>query len=205
MTSNRPLTRVLLLSALAVLFLAMFYLGTGDTDKDIFLALYARDVPWLAATALAVTQLGDWGTVIGVTALGVLWLFYRGDQWAALTLMIASFGGRLLVVLQKDYFARLRPDEHLRLVEVQSESFPSGHSANPMVAYLPLALLLFDDPKQRRVAAAFAISLALLSGISRPMLGVHWPSDVIAGWSFGLLWVALVFAVMERWKPAVRR
>jgi len=93
----------------------------------------------------------------------------------------------------------------MRLVEVQSDSFPSGHSANPMVAYLPMALLLFHDEKYRRIAAAFAISLALLSGISRPMLGVHWPSDVIAGWSFGLLWVAFVFAVMERWKPAVRR
>lgn len=205
MTSTVLLTRVLPLSALAILFLAMFYLGTGDADKDVLFSLYARDVPWLAATAIAVTQIGGWWTVVAVTILGVLWLFYRGDRWAALTLLIASFGGRLLVVLQKDYFARLRPDEHLRLVEVQSDSFPSGHSANPMVAYLPLALLLFRDPRQQRIAAAVAISLALLSGISRPMLGVHWPSDVVAGWSFGLLWVALVFAVMKRWKPAVRR
>ena len=201
MTSNRLLTRVLPLTSLAVLFLAMFYLGTGDTDKDMLFALYARDVPWLAATALAVTQLGNWWTVIGITAVGVIWLFYRGDRWGAVTLILASFGGRLLVMLMKDYFARLRPEEHLRLVEVQSDSFPSGHSANPMVAYLPMALLLFHDEKHRRIAAAFAISLALLSGLSRPMLGVHWPSDVIAGWSFGLLWVAFVFAVMERWKP----
>ncbi|HEX6409603.1 MAG TPA: phosphatase PAP2 family protein [Sphingomicrobium sp.] len=205
MTSTVLLTRVLPLSALAILFLAMFYLGTGEADKDVLFSLYARDVPWLAATAFAVTQIGGWWTVVAVTILGALWLLYRGDRWAALTLLIASLGGRLLVVLQKDYFARLRPDEHLRLVEVQSDSFPSGHSANPMVAYLPLALLLFRDPRQQRIAAAFAISLALLSGISRPMLGVHWPSDVVAGWSFGLLWVALVFAVMERWKPAIRR
>ena len=205
MTSNPLLTRVLPVAALAVLFLAMFYLGTGDTDKDVLFSLYARDIPWLASAALAVTQLGNWWTVIGITAVGALWLLYRGDRWAALTLMLCSFGGRLLVVLQKDYFARLRPEEHMRLVEVQSDSFPSGHSANPMVAYLPMALLLFHDEKHRRIATAFAISLALLSGISRPMLGVHWPSDVIAGWSFGLLWVAFVFAVMERWKPAVRR
>ena len=205
MTSNSLLARVLPLSALAVLFLAMFYLGTGDTDKDVLLSLYARDIPWLMAGALAVTQLGNWWTVIAVTVVGALWLLYRGDRWAAVTLMLASFGGRLLVVLQKEYFARLRPEEHLRLVEVQSDSVPSGHSANPMVAYLPLALLVFHDDRHRRIAAAFAISLALLSGISRPMLGVHWPSDVIAGWSFGLLWVAFVFAVMERWKPAARR
>ena len=205
MTSNRLLTRGLPLSALALLFLAMLYLGTGDVDKDVLLSLYARDIPWLLTSALAVTQLGNWWTVIAVTLVGMAWFLYRGDRWAAATLMIASFGGRLLVMLQKDFFARLRPEEHLRLVEVQSDSFPSGHSANPMVAYLPLALLLFRDPGHRRAAAAFAISLALLSGLSRPMLGVHWPSDVIAGWSFGLLWVALVFAVMERWKPASRR
>jgi undecaprenyl-diphosphatase len=204
MTSNL-LTRVLPLAALAALFVEMFYLGTGDADKDVLLSLYARDIPWLLTGALAVTQLGDWWTVIAVTVVGALWLLYRGDRWAAVTLMIASFGGRLLVILQKDFFARLRPEEHLRLVEVQSDSFPSGHSANPMVAYLPLALLVFHDDRHRRMAAAFAISLALLSGISRPMLGVHWPSDVIAGWSFGLLWVAIVFAVMNRWKPAVRR
>lgn len=204
MTSSIFLTRVLPPSALAILFLAMLFLGTGDVDKDVLFSLYARDVPWLAATALAVTQIGGWWTVVAVTIVGTLWFLYRGDRWAALTLLIASLGGRLFVVLQKDYFARLRPDEHLRLVEVQSDSFPSGHSANPMVAYLPLALLLFRDPRQQRIAAAVAISLALLSGISRPMLGVHWPSDVVAGWSFGLLWVALVFAVMKRWKP-VRR
>lgn len=205
MKSALQFTRVLPLLALAALFVAMLYLGAGNADKDVLMALYARDVPWLAASAAAVTQLGSWWTVIAVTIVAALWFFYCGDRWAAVTLLLASFGGRLLVVVQKDYFARLRPEEHLRLVEVQSDSFPSGHSANPMVAYLPLALLLFDDPQRKRLAAAVAISVALLSGISRPMLGVHWPSDVVAGWSFGLLWVTLVFAVMARWKPAVRR
>ena len=67
----------------------------------------------------------------------------------------------------------------MRLVEVSYQSFPSGHAANSTIAYVALALLLFDDPKQRRVAVAAAMVLALLIGISRPMLGVHWPSDVV--------------------------
>ena len=117
--------------------------------------------------------------------------------------LIASFSGRLLVVLEKAYFARLRPEEHLRLAEVHYQSFPSGHSANSMIAFLTIALLAFDDPKQRRWAAAAAVSLSVLIGISRPMLGVHWPSDVIAGWSFGLFWTLLVLGLSSRWERRV--
>ena len=202
MTSNRlPARPVLLAGMLAPLWLAMLLLGAGAVDRDILYALYTRDEPLLQQAALGITQLGNWWTVVGVTLAGALFLFWRGKRWDALTLLIATFTGRGLVILQKDYFARLRPEEHLRLVDVSYQSFPSGHAANPTIAYVGLALLLFDDPKQRRVAAAVAMVLAMLIGISRPMLGVHWPSDVIAGWAFGLMWIALIFSIMERWKP----
>ena len=202
MTSNLlPARPVLLAGILGLLWLAMLLLGAGAVDRDILYALYTRDEPLLMQAALGVTQLGNWWTVVGVTLAGALLLFYRGKKWGALTLLIATFTGRGLVILQKDYFARLRPEEHLRLVEVSYQSFPSGHAANPTIAYVALALLLFDDPKRRRVAVITALVLALFIGISRPMLGVHWPSDVVAGWAFGLLWIALIFAIMERWKP----
>ena len=206
MTSDRlPLRPLLLASLLVPLWVAMLLLGSGAVDQYLLLALYARDEPWLALAALGFTFLGNWWTVVGVTLAGALLLLYRGNRWGALTLLIATFTGRALVILQKAYFARLRPEEDLRLVEVSYQSFPSGHAANPTIAYVGLALLLFDDPKQRRVAAIGAMALAMLIGISRPMLGVHWPSDVVGGWSFGLLWLALVFSVMERWRPSVRR
>jgi undecaprenyl-diphosphatase len=202
MTSNLvPGRPVLLAGILALLWLAMLLLGAGGVDRDILLALYARDEPWLALAALGFTQLGNWWTVVGVTVAGSLLLLWRGKRWGALTLLIATFTGRALVILQKAYFARLRPEEDLRLVEVSYQSFPSGHAANPTIAYVALALLLFDDPKRRRVAVITAMVLALLIGISRPMLGVHWPSDVVAGWAFGLMWIALIFAMMERWEP----
>lgn len=206
MTSNRlPAQPVLLAGMLVPLWLSMLLLGAGTVDRDILLGLYARDEPWLALAALGFTYLGNWWTVVGVTFAGALLLLYRGKNWGALTLLIVTFTGRALVILQKAYFARLRPEEDLRLVEVSYQSFPSGHAANPTIAYVGLALLLFDDPKQRRVAAIGAMALAMLIGISRPMLGVHWPSDVVGGWSFGLLWLALVFSVMERWRLSVRR
>ncbi len=115
-------------------------------------------------------------------------------------LLIASFSGRALVILEKAYFARLRPEEHLRLVEVHYQSFPSGHSANSMIVFLGLALLGFDDSAHRHRAVAAALLLTFLIGLSRPMLGVHWPSDVIGGWSFGALWLLLICAIGERWR-----
>jgi undecaprenyl-diphosphatase len=188
-------------AGLAALWLAMLLLGTGGADRAVLLALYAGDQPWLALAALGFTYLGNWPTVVAVTLIGAGWLLYRGRRRSALLLLIASFTGRGLVILEKAYFARLRPEENLRLAEVHYQSFPSGHSANSMIVYLGIALLAFDDPRHRRMAVAGALLLSFLVGLSRPMLGVHWPSDVVAGWSFGALWLLLVLAVGERIRP----
>ncbi len=190
---------LLTLAVLAGVWLAMLLLGAGNSDRALLMALYAGDEPWLALAALGFTYLGNWPTVVAVTILGSGWLLYRGKRRAALLLLIASFSGRLLVILEKAYFARLRPEENLRLAEVHYQSFPSGHAANSMIVYLGFALLAFDDPRHRRWAVAAALLLSVLIGFSRPMLGVHWPSDVVAGWSFGLFWTLLVIAVAERW------
>jgi undecaprenyl-diphosphatase len=205
MSINRPWLKVGVLAALAALWLAMLLLGTGDGDREVLMALYAGDEPWPALAAMGFTYLGNWPTVVVVTILGAAWLAYRGKRRAALVLLFASFSGRLLVILEKAYFARLRPEEHLRLAEVHYQSFPSGHSANSMIVYLGLALLAFDDPKHRRWAVAGAVALSVLIGLSRPMLGVHWPSDVVAGWSFGLFWTLLVLGLAERWQKKEKR
>ena len=69
-----------------------------------------------------------------------------------------------------------------------------------MIVFLGFALLGFEDPVHRHRAIAAALLLTFLIGLSRPMLGVHWPSDVIGGWSFGALWVLLIYAIGERWR-----
>jgi undecaprenyl-diphosphatase len=92
------------------------------------------------------------------------------------------------------------------MVEVHYQSFPSGHSANAMIVYVGLALLAFDDARWRRWAVGAALALAFGVGISRPMLGVHWPSDVVGGWAFGAFWLLLVLWLGERFAPrAVKR
>ncbi len=205
MSIDRPWLKASVLAALAALWLAMLLLGTGDGDREVLMALYAGDEPWLALAAMGFTYLGNWPTVVVVTILGAAWLAYRGKRRAALVLLIASFSGRLLVILEKAYFARLRPEENLRLAEVHYQSFPSGHSANSMIAYLCIALLAFDDPRHRLWAATGAVLLSVLIGFSRPMLGVHWPSDVVAGWSFGLFWTLLVLGLAEGWQKKEKR
>jgi undecaprenyl-diphosphatase len=108
---------------------------------------------------------------------------------------------RALVIIQKYEFDRLRPDEHLRLVEVSSKSFPSGHSANSMLVY-PLCALLLAPPRWRRAALTMAVVLAIGVGVSRVLLGVHWPSDVVGGWSFGAISALLILQAHERSVPA---
>lgn len=178
----------------------MLLLGAGPVDNRVLLALYAADEPWLALAAMGFTFLGNWSTLVPVTLAGAGWLLFRRRWSDALLLLVVSFSGRGIVIGMKDYFERLRPEENLRLVEVHYKSFPSGHSANSMMVYLSLALLLAPEGHRRAWAAA-AVALSLLVGISRPMLGVHWPSDVLAGWAFGLLWVLACFAAAKRIRP----
>jgi len=199
MTVNAAQVRPYLFAALLfATWLAMLLLGAGNVDRDVLLALHADNERALANAAIWLTKLGDWWTVVPITLAGAAWLFFKRRPWAAIALLVCSFGGRVLVILQKDYFARMRPEEHLRMVEVHYMSFPSGHAANSIVAYFAMALLLFEDQNQRRIVVACTLVLALLIGLSRLVLGVHWPSDVIAGWSFGLLWVGLVFAILHQ-------
>ena len=177
----------------------MLLLGAGPVDRALLLELHAADAPWLALAAFGFTFLGNWTTLVPVTIVGALLLLWKRSWREALLLMAVTFTGRGLVILQKDFFDRLRPDENLRSVEVHYQSFPSGHSANSMMVYLTLALLLAPE-RQRRGWAIAAIVLSLLIGLSRPMLGVHWPSDVVGGWSLGLLWALLLLRIAQTLK-----
>jgi undecaprenyl-diphosphatase len=186
---------------IALLFaawLAMLLLGAGEVDRAVLFALYAADEPWLALAAMGFTFLGNWSTLVPATLLGAALLWWKRGWREAALLVAISLSGRGLVLLQKGWFARLRPDENIRMVDIHGLSFPSGHSANSMMVYLTFALL-FAPAGQRRRWAAAAIALSLLIGISRPMLGVHWPSDVLGGWTLGLLWTLLCLWVADRY------
>jgi membrane-associated phospholipid phosphatase len=166
--------------------------GGGPLDRDVLLALHAGAHPALVRAAWIVTQFGDEAVLLPVTALVALLLIVRRERRAAVLLLLVTLSGRLLVELQKGWTARPRPEAELHLVGTQTWSFPSGHAANATIVALALALLLVRDPRRRLPALIAAALLAFLVGLSRVMLGVHWPSDVVAGWAFGLLGTVLL-------------
>ncbi|WP_420140412.1 phosphatase PAP2 family protein [Sphingomonas sp.] len=125
---------------------------------------------------------------------GVALLALAGRRREALWLFATIASGRLLVEGLKGLIGRTRPDAAGRLVEVSSASFPSSHSAGAMLTVAAILAVLRPPPP----IAIVALSWPLLVGLSRLVLGVHWPSDVLAGWGFALLWVALLAAWLRR-------
>jgi len=184
--------------ALAGIWLTMLLCGGGPLDRQIYEALYAGHRPMLAGIARVLTFLGEPTVLIGAGLVCALWLWWRGRGRLAAALVLIILIGRALGEAQKYWIARVRPDVEPHLVIVKTSSFPSGHATSSMIFYLTLALVLTAGSRWHRVAAAGAILLSLLIGISRVMLGVHWPSDVIGGWAFGMLWVLLTLRLSER-------
>jgi undecaprenyl-diphosphatase len=157
-------------------------------NEQIYRSLYAADDRVLARMAWTISVLGGWIALSTVTILGAIALALKRRRRAAL-LLIAVFGGRFLIELQKIVFNHPRPSLSQHLTSVESMSFPSAHAGNSMITYLAIALLVPIGIGLRTTAVGIALLLAGFIGLSRIVLGVHWPSDVVGGWAFGILWV----------------
>ncbi len=175
----------------------------GDTfamDKAVVTGLRTVADPaipigphWLERWMIDFTALGGAPvlTLITVVVVGLL-MALRKFRMAGFVALAVS-GGAILSVAIKAVFNRARPEIVPHLVEVSSASFPSGHAMNSAIVYLTLAVLLARSQESRRVQVfliGVAIALALLIGTTRVYLGVHWPSDVLAGWSVGAVYAA---------------
>lgn len=196
---NKPV--LWLVGTLLLVWLSMLLLGTGNLDRAVLNEIYGGHRPALADAARVITMFGDGRVVTLFTAIGALFLIRERQLLPAAVIVVGPMIGKALTELQKYEINRMRPAEDPHLVVVHNLSFPSGHSANAMMTYVALALFLFGRTDRRTICVAGAVALALLVGLSRVVLGVHWPSDVIGGWSYGLVWALLLYAISRRSKP----
>lgn len=155
----------------------------------------------MTGQAVLVTQIGGVGILVSILLLAVALLAYARRWRDAVSLTGIVIGGRLAIELLKLVIDRPRPSFGPYPVDVASLSFPSGHAGNSMVTFLTLALVA-APARMRTVAVPVALLASLVIGATRPLLGVHWPSDVLGGWAFGIGWVVALSALTRRWRDA---
>ena len=178
---------------------------TKKFDQSILRALREPGNPrqligpaWVLTVVRDITALGGafvMSLVIGGTT-GFLLLVRR--YHTVVFLLIATGGATILNIAIKSIIDRPRPEVVPHLTDVSSASFPSGHSAMSAAVYLTLGAIMAQSVKKRRVKLYFAFVALVITGLvgaSRVALGVHYPSDVLAGWSSGLAWALLCWLV----------
>ena len=156
--------------------------------------------PWLREVGIDLTALGSFVILLMISGTVVGFLLLQRRRRLALLITVAVAGGMLLNTGLKHVFDRQRPSVVPHLREVTTPSFPSGHAAASAVVYLTLGALLAGVVKGRFTRAyciAVAMTLTFLVGASRVYLGVHYPTDVLAGWSVGLMWALLCWLAAQ--------
>lgn len=212
------MTALVVATGASALFAIVALLGLaldGDVlgfDQRILLALRSDgDVAdpigpkWLQGYMRDVTALGGF-PVLSILVLGVAgFLAASGRRVMALRIFAVSLSGWLLMNGIKFLVQRPRPDLVPHGADVYASSFPSGHAMTSAVVYLTLAAALArasDDAQVRTFIMVFAIALIAMIGFSRVYLGVHWPTDVLAGWALGAAWAGLAWTAFERFDRA---
>ena len=188
-----------LLAVVAIFILAWLLGGPQnglDTAASSAMADFRHEWPQLTSLVAIATQAGSIYVTLGVALLGAALLVIGGKRPRAMLLAATVILERLSVDGLKLAIGRPRPDLDLPFMP-GSASFPSGHSANSMAVFVAVALIAVP-PSWRRCALAVAVCASILIGLSRIVLGVHWPSDVIGGWAWGLLAVGLMLTAGRR-------
>lgn len=150
--------------------------------------------PWLQGAVRDVTALGSSAVLVLITTATIVYLLLIRRPATALFMFVAVAGGQVLSSLLKLEVDRPRPDLVSHLVNETSLSFPSGHAMLSAVTYLTLGSLaarFLPDRGTKIFVLGLAVLTTVLVGISRVYLGVHWPSDVLAGWCAGFAWAML--------------
>ena len=163
-------------------------------DQRTMSAVHALTAPPLTRAMLICTFIGGWKFVTPTAVVLILLLLLRRAHRAAAVLALAVGGSAALNVGLKFFFHRLRPSIPWALTHELSFSFPSGHAVAASCFYATITYLLARGRRATTRAALIiiAVSIVLGIGLSRVYLGVHYPSDIAAGYLVGVLWVSTV-------------
>jgi undecaprenyl-diphosphatase len=170
---------------------------THEFDRAVMLAMQGGP-QWLDLVARDITSLGGTAVLVLLTVAALGYLLLVRKWSAAIFVAVSIVGGTLISTALKHIFDRPRPDVVPHAVEVTSASFPSGHAMLAMTTFLTLGAVLAEvqpTRSSRVYLISWAVLLALLVGTSRVYLGVHWPTDVLAGWCVGSAWALLCGSV----------
>jgi undecaprenyl-diphosphatase len=191
---------------LALAFLAFDRLMGGHFDQSLLLALREPSdranpigAPWFEEAVRDITALGSFAVLTLVTTVAVIFLVVSKKYAEAATLFFAAVLGQILSETIKAFIGRPRPDLVAHIVDTTSASFPSGHSMMSAAIFLTIGAMLARVQPSRRLKTyihVVALLLTVMVGMSRVYLGVHWPTDVLAGWCFGALWAILCWSVV---------
>ena len=184
----------------AVLAREVTHGDTLDLDRSVLRALRRADDPavpvgpvWVQGMARDLTSLGSW-TLVSLFTLAVVGFLLLQRRFGWIVLVAFSVGGAgALDYALKALFGRVRPDVVPHLQDITGPSFPSGHTMISAATYLTLGALVARLNRRRwtRVyVLCVALALTFLVGISRVYLGVHYPTDVLGGWTAGLVWAS---------------
>jgi undecaprenyl-diphosphatase len=181
---------------------------SGAFDRTILLAFrvpehVAKPIgpAWLTSALLDVTSLGSPAIITLITIIAVAYLWVDGRNRLAILVAISIASGAIAEKIMKLGFDRARPEIVPHLAAVNSQSFPSGHAMLSAITYLTLGALLARAQSRWQIKVFIlltGVSITLLIGISRVYLGVHWPTDVLAGWVIGSIWAVVSWLVADR-------
>jgi undecaprenyl-diphosphatase len=156
---------------------------------------------WLEIMFKDLTTLGGTTVLTLITIAAVGYLLVEQKRAAALLILLSVIGGVIVSHALKNAFARPRPELVAHLVDVHTLSFPSGHAMLSAVTFLTIGALLARVQSRLRTRVyliSVAIVLTVLVGVSRIYLGVHYPTDVLAGWSAGAAWAMFCYLIARQ-------
>jgi undecaprenyl-diphosphatase len=181
---------------------------TQAFDEALLRWVGAHHTPTLDSVMLEITSLGTGSTVMMIVGVAALFLALTRHRYSAALLLAATAGGGFLNIVLKHYFERPRPHVFAWGTNALSSSFPSGHAMTATIVYTTVAYLAARLQRrvwERALTMIVAALLILAISASRVYLGVHYPSDVVAGMIIGIAWSAFCMATLEAIQRVARR